>query len=583
MRIHRHLIGLSILLGASALSVSWAQEQPAPVGSEAGTASCRCCLSDRVAAPYLRKLKPPTRRDNVGTSHLKITTSSPEAQIWFDQGLNLLHCFWELEAYRCFLRAAELDPDCAMAYWGLCMSLPGKTIEAQTPRAEALAMAKKLAPKASRHEQLYIEGVEILIQQGPPQYTAVLRKILEEFPDDLDARAWLAFFIKDGYFEGTSIANAGQSEALRLLREGIVSSPDHLGCHHYMIHALESGPEFAKAIPNAKRLVELAPGSAHLLHMPGHLAFLQGDFKGSLKSFKASHDFDTAYLKSDEIPAFDHPHYLHNLHYLAMSQAELGQWKDAMTTADTYRSVTLDPARTKPEGRFQQLYSGRALPAKIAMMFGRWDVALAKLEEGPSIEADCQGAALFHEALRTYLRGRIACEAGERRPSAAAVKAMEQLGRNLIAYGKTIELSTERLYHTRSLKFLDILMNELRFTASNVDRTAPINSIHASNALDREKALGYEEPPVLARSSAYSLGEVALQHRQWDKAHDAFTTSLENRPGSPWAILGQARARAGAGRTDEAKALYQQVVERWDGIADADLPELVEAKAAVGK
>ena len=96
--------------------------------------TCRCCDLGRIYAPYLKKLPTPKKRDNIGNSHLKITTKSETAQEWFDQGLNLLHSFWEFEAYRCFLQAAKEDPDCAMAYWGICMSLPGKNAESTVER-----------------------------------------------------------------------------------------------------------------------------------------------------------------------------------------------------------------------------------------------------------------------------------------------------------------------------------------------------------------------------------------------------------------------------------------------------------------
>ena len=116
-----------------------------PSGEKAPS-NCRCCELDRVHAPYLRHLPPPKAEGQVGGSHFAVTTTSPEAQAWFDRGLNLLHCFWEFEAYRCFLRALEADPECAMAYWGVCMSLPGARPEASAERAEAFDRAAMSMP-----------------------------------------------------------------------------------------------------------------------------------------------------------------------------------------------------------------------------------------------------------------------------------------------------------------------------------------------------------------------------------------------------------------------------------------------------
>ncbi|MEJ6561082.1 MAG: hypothetical protein QNL77_02480 [Akkermansiaceae bacterium] len=109
-----------------------------PLLAQEAAPACRCCVLNRVYAPYLKDLPPPPMREGIGNSSLKITTKSKAAQKWFNQGWNLLYAFWEFEAYRAFLQAVEADPDCAMAYWGIAMSLPGKNPEALIERKNAL-------------------------------------------------------------------------------------------------------------------------------------------------------------------------------------------------------------------------------------------------------------------------------------------------------------------------------------------------------------------------------------------------------------------------------------------------------------
>jgi len=535
-------------------------------------------------APYLSDLAPPKKREGVGNSSLTITTSSPEAQAYFNRGLSLLHCFWELEAYRNFLEVVRLDPDCAMGYWGICMSLPGKTIEAQGPRTNALASARRLGPTTSAHEQLYIEGIGALIEGGPPAYIPILRRINEQYPDDLDAKAWLAYFVQNGYLAGTTIRNRGQSEALRLLDEGLKKAPDHLALHHYRIHVLESGPEFLLAKTNAERLLEIAPNSAHLLHMPGHLFFLSGDYARARDAFIASDQFDTDYLKAEGLPAYDHPHYLHNLHYLALCQAELGQKQQALATARRYRDIALDPNRDKPEGRFQQLYEGRAMETKVAMRFADWGAALQALEpiNPDDRTSGCLGADQYHEALRTYLRGRIACAAGEQEAARATIKAIETLGRQMIQTPKTFQVSSQGLYHKKALQYIDVLLHELKLCASS-PAGGRVSALWTGRAAEIEAKIGYQEPPVTARPALFTTGEVFLAHERWTDAIDAFTSTLKSRPNSPWANVSLARAYRGAGNMAAAQQSYRNALAVWSDQADPDLPELLEATSGAAE
>src|SRR5579863_9437478 len=115
------------------------------------------CHRGHTAAPKYRELPPPIKMDGLGKSTLKITTTSADAQAYFNQGLRLLHCFWEFEAYRAFKEAARLDPSAPMAYWGIAESL-GNIQSMKEERTAALEKARSLTPKASEHEQYYLRA-----------------------------------------------------------------------------------------------------------------------------------------------------------------------------------------------------------------------------------------------------------------------------------------------------------------------------------------------------------------------------------------------------------------------------------------
>ena len=157
----------SLIVGSVSLSAQQLSE-----------ATCRCCSLDRFYSPWMKDLPRPKMRQFLGNAQLKITTKSEKAQAYFNQGLNCLHGFWEFEAYRYFLAAVEEDPECAMAYWGLCMSIPGKIVEAKEERKLALKKATELATAVSEHEKLYIESLELLLLQGAKSATTKLEKII---------------------------------------------------------------------------------------------------------------------------------------------------------------------------------------------------------------------------------------------------------------------------------------------------------------------------------------------------------------------------------------------------------------------
>ncbi|HKC88725.1 MAG TPA: hypothetical protein VKG02_22270, partial [Blastocatellia bacterium] len=185
--------------------------------------------------------------DGYGEVHMPIATKSEEAQKFFDQGLALLHSFWSYEADRSFERAAQLDPECAMAQWGIAMAAVN-----EKRRDEAIKRAKELAAKASERERLYIAAVETRYQGeratvqnngflgATEPYKKALRKIVSSYPDDLDAKLFLALALMSGY-ERDGAPKPGTAEAIKLLQVALAKDPKHLAAHHYMIHATESG------------------------------------------------------------------------------------------------------------------------------------------------------------------------------------------------------------------------------------------------------------------------------------------------------------------------------------------------------
>jgi hypothetical protein len=269
------LIILSVLAAGAACSKSSA---PEPTGQGAGASA------KATAVPLYT---------NLGSYHHEITTSSPDAQRYFDQGLTLSYAFNHAEAIRSFRQAAALDPDCAMCYWGVAYAL-GPNINAPiTPEAakeayEAIAQARQRAPKASAKEQAFIAALARRYSSDPKAerppldaaYAAAMKDVVAKFPDDLDAATIYAQSLMDtspwSYWNADGSPRSFTNEVLTSLESVLTRNQDHMGAIHFYIHAVEASPNPGRAERYADRLAALAPGAGHIVHMPGHIYLRTG-------------------------------------------------------------------------------------------------------------------------------------------------------------------------------------------------------------------------------------------------------------------------------------------------------------------
>lgn len=202
--------------------------------------------------------------------------------MWFDQGLNLIHDFWDYESARAFEQSVRVDPQCAMCYWG-----------------QVLAKAVTLKGHASKRERLYIEAsaaYEDALKNAKPvvnfsQEIQLMRKLVKKYPKDTQARIFLAVSLQDG-FDAKGEPRAGQKEALAMLQNVIRDDPSNSAANHSYIHALEASAHPEQALPSAEILASLAPASGHMVHMPGHIFFRIGDYTRAEHAFAASMHVD---------------------------------------------------------------------------------------------------------------------------------------------------------------------------------------------------------------------------------------------------------------------------------------------------
>src|SRR5688500_19625546 len=296
--------------------------------------------------------------NNLGNYHYEITTASPEAQRYFDQGLTLSYAFNHAEAIRSFRQAASLDPDCAMCYWGVAYAL-GPNINAPlTPEAakeayQAIEQARQRAAKASAKEQAYIAALGKRYSPDPKAerppldaaYAAAMKDVVAKFPDDLDAATIYAQSLMDtspwSYWNADGSPRAFTSEVLASLESVLKRNNDHMGAIHFYIHAVEASPNPGRAEQYADRLAALAPGAGHIVHMPGHIYLRTGRYKDASKANIDAIRADEAYFAGDAVAGnmmYQAGYYPHNIHFFVASASFEGRRADALKAADDVRA-----------------------------------------------------------------------------------------------------------------------------------------------------------------------------------------------------------------------------------------------------
>ncbi|MGH9671987.1 MAG: hypothetical protein ACRD44_02310, partial [Bryobacteraceae bacterium] len=308
----------------------------------------------------------PVVLEDIGKVHFPITTKNPEVQKWFDQGVTLLHSFWEYEAERAFRWCLKLEPDNAMAYWGLARAAGGE-------RSRALIQeAVKRKNNVTERERLYIEAMEAMTIVDPlrdrsgeyqvrnREHNKKLESIVVKYPHDMEARAMLA------------LGSMGDSRyaAEQIIREILGKQPDHPGAHHYRIHNWNyHEPE--QALASCRRYAEIARGIGHAQHMPGHVYSTVGMWHEAAISMDAATRIEIRRMGERMVFPFNYWNYGHNRAYLSYIQEQLGMAEAALFGARQLVNVPLDPQANLDAGYSPHSQGIRSL-VRAYVKFERW-------------------------------------------------------------------------------------------------------------------------------------------------------------------------------------------------------------------
>lgn len=578
-------------LVAACLGVAMA----ASVGAAAQMSMSGHDMGQMTEVPSPDKLPVPQRMMGIGNSYLAIK-ATPEAQVWFEQGLNLLHDFWDYESAKAFEQGIRVDPGCAMCYWGLYQALMFRQGQPNAYSNAALAGAVRLRGKASKQDRFYIDaavadnGVETPPGQNAKEI-AIWRALVKKYPKDLQAKIFLAASVRDGYDDAGN-PKKGQQESIAILEEVLKQKPDDSAANHYWIHAVEAGAHPELALRSATVLASLAPASGHMVHMPGHIFFRVGDYAQAEHWFAQSTDVDEAYMHTQHVSVDDDWNYVHNLMYGVANLMEEGKLHDAAVLS-----------RKLPGGRGElapSLYIGvprdgmARLDAQlpVALRLGDW-AAVQKMAEESKPDAKFENLNLLAGQLKDFAGGMLAVESGD---VAAAQASSTRLDAALWRMWTKIKDSPRGKKPSETapvmaavmpdalagplLGNLSVMSLELRASILAAGKKLSEAKALFAEAAKEEKDLGYREPPIFIRPVGEAEGAALMRAGDYAGAHEAYAAALLERPKSGFGFYGMARSSEAAGNQEKARAEYAEFLSAWKN-ADVALPELAHAREYV--
>ena len=492
-------------------------------------------MACRSGVNYIDNLPAPKIMNGVGHSDLKIKTSSELAQKYFSQGVSQLHCFWDFEAYRSFKEAIRIDSTAVMPYWGLLHTIIFiDNEEFGEEKKAATEKLKTLSETAEGYEALYSKGILDFVEtEDPKGYLKELENIVHHYPQDVDAKLFLALFKMAGYDENMDPLE-GTIYSEYLLRDLLITNPENHGVHHYWIHQMENCcPE--EALASAEKLAALAPESGHIVHMPGHIYYKLGDYKKAHDQFIKAMKVDSTYMADQNIQEIDNWNYIHNLNYLLANCAQDGRYKEGLFYAKKLEKMVAVADRVDMH-RGAYFYQGIITPAIMEMRFGLWDKAVEKFEAITDKDSMYGRAAMdYKTAFTLFSSGMLALTKND--IGAAKIK-RDQLDA-LFWRNSILEEKKEKL-KAFQLKTLGVTSVELEGNILIAEKNYDKGILTLEKAVKMESDLGYSEPPYYPRPTLLSLAAAYAKKGDYEKAESCYVKMLDKHPNSAiayWSLM----------------------------------------------
>lgn len=492
-----------------------------------------------------------------------VTTNSTAAQQWFNQGIQLLYGFNHDEAIRSFEQAAQIDPLCAMAWWGaayargLHINNPEMGDEQSRLAYEATQQALAALDQESPVEQALVHALRRRYQWPAPadrrpldgEYAEAMEVVWHQFPNDPDVGALYAESLMNlqpwDLWTAAGAPKGRVLETLAVLERTLAVAPKHPGANHFYIHAIEASPWPERGVEVAERLQRLVPGSGHLVHMPSHIFVRVGRYADAAEANIRAIQADEAYFSIAPEPEFYSLYFLHNIHFLAYAAMMEGRYQVAIDAAHKIEQRI-------PENflkNYVELADGLMPTAlHVLLRFGRWNEVLA-VAEPPSWR-------LVSRAERHFARSVAYSALGQLDAAQAEIETFDAVAAEVTETWKVGNNDAQSVLEIARL----MAAGELAFRQGNRDHAFTL--LH--QAVAKEESLQYDEPPGWMQPVRHALGALLLADGKAAQAEAVYQADLVRHPNNAWALLGLQQALQAQGKIEEAEAVAEAVTKAWE-------------------
>jgi tetratricopeptide (TPR) repeat protein len=501
-----------------------------------------------------------------GPHRRPVDTSSEQAQAFFDQGMAFLYAFNHDEAIRSFRRAAELDPECAMARWGIAYANGPHINNSAVPperEAEAFAQASDAVRLAASMDdgpnRALIEAVATRYASPQPEdrgpldqaFADAMAEVYERFPEDGDVGALYAEALMDLHpwdlWSQEGEARPWTPGIVALLEDVLAAHPNHPLALHLYIHAVEASNEPGRADEAADRLRDLMPGLGHMVHMPSHIDVRTGRWREAIVANTKAVEADRAYYEAaPKPPDFYRLYMSHNHHMKAYAAMMIGR-REVATTA--IRQLVADIPEDWLKENADWADGFVAMPYEVMMRFGLWEEIL----EEPEPPAYIPFTRSMHFASRAVALAAL------NRPEEARVE-------QKAFFEARTEVPEDAIFgNNMAHDILDVadrlVEGEILYREGAKD--AGIDALY--EAAEREDRLAYDEPPDWIQPVRHALGATLMQEGRHADAEKVYREDLAKLPENGWSLYGLGRSLRLQGKVAEAETVEARFTEVWQG------------------
>jgi tetratricopeptide (TPR) repeat protein len=505
--------------------------------------------------------------EGLGAYSRKVTAASPEAEKYVQQGLKFYYGFVHGAALRSFEQAVKLDPDCAMAYWGIALAngphinFPLVPPENAAAAWKNLQLAKEKSANCNEVEKDLIEALSTRYANPQPEdrtpldraYADAMRKVWEKHRNDPDVGVFFAEALMDlspwNQWTKEGKQTPGTDEVLATLDEVLKLEINHPMANHLYIHAMEASNTPDKALPHANRLRELQPGLAHNVHMPTHIDIRVGNWQEAVdwnaKAIEAAQKFRKVAGPAKGLLIF---YDAHNYHMLAWGALMTGQRDLAVKQIDAMVAGMPDDFI---EALSPAVEGYGAMPYEVRVRFGMWDEVLAMPKPNKPYMPFTNA---FHHAARA-----IALGAKGDTKAARAEQKMWEMG--------LAKVPAESTFHNNKTSDIATLMSAMiegELLLHEGKTAEGLSKLREAVKLDDN--LHYDEPPAWMIPARHALGAFLLKAGQIAEAEQVYRDDLKHLPNNGWSLQGLSQALKAQGK--DASEFEAQFAKVW---AKADL------------